>query len=349
MIPNARRSHLSARDGRQLDRRHFLVGAMAAGLAVATAGRATAQTPGAATPAAASGDWTFTDDRDVTVVLPAPPASVVAQTSSAAALWDYGYRVAGIFGPSRTPTGEIDGQVGNIDLDAVTVVGDFQDLDVEALIALGAELYIDLVRGGDLWYLPAAEYPQVLDVVQTIGMSGYRDPVLDSIDRFGELAIALGAPAEHAPAVEARAQLESALEALGAAASARPGLRVAALSVSAPGEDVYIANPGPMTDLQLFRDRGLDILQPSSPDLEPNDYWQVIAWEEIGTIEADVIITDSRVPVDTVSGDTLWDGLPAVAAGQIGPWYATFPFSPQGFLPAVTELVELIERSEVLS
>ena len=46
------------------------------------------------------GSWSFTDDRGVTLTSPAVPSRIVAQTSAAAALYDFGVQVVGIYGPS---------------------------------------------------------------------------------------------------------------------------------------------------------------------------------------------------------------------------------------------------------
>lgn len=81
-----------------LTRRRLLAGGLALGLLAVLPGYGgdASQPSGAA-----SGLWEFTDDRGVTVSLPKRPVRVVAQTTSAAALWDYGVRPIAIFGPGR--------------------------------------------------------------------------------------------------------------------------------------------------------------------------------------------------------------------------------------------------------
>src|SRR3569833_840989 len=74
-------------------------------------------------PAAASGPWEVTDDRGQKASRDQRPSRVVAYVSSAAALWDYGVRPVGVFGPQKTADGGKEIQAGNNDLNAVTSIG----------------------------------------------------------------------------------------------------------------------------------------------------------------------------------------------------------------------------------
>ncbi|MCZ9338869.1 ABC transporter substrate-binding protein, partial [Streptomyces sp. TRM76130] len=62
---------------------------------------------------AASGPWSFEDDRGTTVELDEVPTSIVAFTGVAAALHDYGVQVEGVFGPTTTKDGTADVQAGD--------------------------------------------------------------------------------------------------------------------------------------------------------------------------------------------------------------------------------------------
>lgn len=63
-----------------------------------------AQTP-AALPIAG---WQFRDDRGVIIELPEAPGRVAAEVNAASALWDYGVRPVGVFGPQHLGGGEVD-------------------------------------------------------------------------------------------------------------------------------------------------------------------------------------------------------------------------------------------------
>ncbi|HEV2529381.1 MAG TPA: ABC transporter substrate-binding protein [Thermomicrobiales bacterium] len=340
--------YVASSRSRAYDRRRLVGTALSTALGFTVAGRSIAQTSGGVTPAASRGGWSFTDDRGMTVALPAAPRSVIAQTSSAAALWDYGYQVAGIYGPSRIVSGEIDVQTGNIDLDAVTVLGDFGEIDLEAVIALEAELYVDLDRGtGTLWYDPGSGAPEFDTLVQSVGFTAYEVSVLQPIDRFGELAAALGADPMAPDIVAAREEMDAALTDLATVTARKPELRVMAMAGD-PATGTYVCNPAVIPDLFTYTEHGVGIVVPEEPDPAGGGNFENRSWEEIGRYPADVILVDSRSDLSVLEADGLWQNLPAVQAGQVGRWEGTFPLSPTGFGPVVRRLIELLERAQPL-
>ena len=72
--------------------------------------------------AAASGEWSFTDDNGNTVTLDVAPDTIVAQSTIAGGLWEYGVEVEGVFGPLRRANGEPDPAIG-------LVTGHFETFD----------------------------------------------------------------------------------------------------------------------------------------------------------------------------------------------------------------------------
>ncbi len=323
----------------RLSRRHLLATAPAFALSPLVA-RAQA-TPGASDDAA--GGWTFTDDRGETISLPEMPTRIVAQTTAAAALWDLGVRPVAIFGPSRNPDGTPDFQTGNIDLDAVEVVGDYGEMDLEQVVALQAELYVDLTYGGQLWYLGETE-EQVRRVVPTLGISMEKISILDAIRRFEELAAALGANLEAPEIKQAKENFAEAEAALKEAIAAKPGLSVVVVSPTV--DNVYVASPRWMVDLHYFHDLGLDIVDHSTED---DNFFALISWEQIGQYSADIILVDARTSqedLEKVSSIALWNALPAVQAGQVGKWYAAAPYSYDRLVPIMQELTEMINNAQ---
>lgn len=99
-------------------------GALGLGAALAACGSDSKDSgSGAKSGSAKSGPWSFKDDRGTTAKADKVPANVVAFTSVAAALWDYGIECKGVFGPTKTSDGKADVQAGDIDVDKVTIIG----------------------------------------------------------------------------------------------------------------------------------------------------------------------------------------------------------------------------------
>jgi iron complex transport system substrate-binding protein len=299
-------------------------------------------TPDAATPAASpAGGWSFTDDRGVTVSLSQRPERIVAQTTSAAALWDYGVRPVGIFGPYRLADGTPDFQAGNIDLDAVEHLGDYPEMDLEKLVALQPELYVDLtLYDGAFWYL-GENQERIEEIVPTLGISMQGVSILTSIERFEELAGALGADLSAPEVVEAKAAFAEAEADLKAAIAEKPGLTVLVTSPSI--DNIYIASPDWMVDLYYFRELGLDIVTHNT-----DDFFELLSWEQANTYPADLILVDQRasdLSPEQLAEIPTWSALPAVQAGQVGPWYAGAPYSHARLVPIMQELTEIIRAS----
>lgn len=305
-----------------------------------------ASSPASGSPSVdATGDgWSFTDDRGVTIALPKRPERIVAQTTSAAILWDFGIRPVGVFGPSTQADGTNDFQAGEIDFNTVEVVGDYGALDLEKLVALNADLYVDLTFGGDtLWYLTADDLAQVEAIMPTLGISMQKQSVLDSIRRFEDLATTLGVDLT-APEVKAAKQEFTVAEAdLKAAIAEKPGLTV--LVVSPAVDTLYVASPEWMVDLYYFRELGLDIVVPTTGT---DGFWELLSWEQANKYPADLILVDARNDqvVQEVEAAGTWKSLPAVQANQIGPWYAGAPYSYARLAPMMRELAGIIRAAD---
>jgi iron complex transport system substrate-binding protein len=296
----------------------------------------------ATTQAAPDGEWSFTDDRGITITLPKRPERIIAQTTSAAILWDFGIRPVGVFGPSRLPDGTNDFQAGEIDFDSVELLGDYGTLDLEKMVELDADLYVDLTFGGDtLWYLTEDELEQVEAIVPTLGISMQGISVLESISRFEELAASLGADLESPEVSAAKAEFADAEEQLKAAIAEKPGLSV--MVVSPAVDTLYVASPDFMVDLHYFRDLGLDIVAPDT-----DDFWELLSWEQANKYPADLILVDARNDqiVQEVEAVGTWESLPPVKADQLGPWYAGAPYSYARLAPMMVELAGIIREAD---
>jgi iron complex transport system substrate-binding protein len=291
------------------------------------------------------GSWVFRDDRGQTVSLPTQPTVIAAQTTSAATLWDFGVEPVAIFGPYRNDDGTADPQTGAIDLDRVPELG-YPEMNVEQLIALSVELYIDVTRIDDqLWY---GGEDAMQGVVPTLGIKAYGQSILKTVQRFEDLASALGADLQSEANRAAKTGFEASEQAFRDALAAKPDLKVVAIG-GGFDDNLYWVNPGVVTDLYYYRDLGLQVTVPPSPDASTGNNFAIYSLEQFGEVagDADLILVDSRAP-HAFDDMALWQALPAVQAGQVGEWRGTFPFSYQALGSTLDYMTGLIAERGVL-
>ncbi|MEV4630702.1 ABC transporter substrate-binding protein [Micromonospora sp. NPDC049523] len=334
-----------------LTRRGFLRGAGATGvlLGLAACGDS-GDKPGAGSPSGAAQPFRYTDGRGITVDLASRPQRVVAQSSAAAALWDAGFQVTGVYGELGTTDGKLNYQAGNIDLSKVEVVGKtWGEFNLERYAALRPELLVDLsFDDKTLWYVPEASADKVFGLAPSIGM---KMPGLDLpaiIDNFMALAAQLGADPDAAPVKAARSEFDAAVAEIKTAVAAKPGLRV--LAVSRDATKLYIADPKMHPDLKHLASLGVQFV-PTAKPLGPGQYFEEVSWEQAGSYPADAIIYDGReVPAmaDTVSKIATWTNLPAVKAGQVYPWQTAAPYSFAANAPIYRDVVGWLNKAKPL-
>jgi iron complex transport system substrate-binding protein len=338
--------------GPVLPRRGFF--AATAGIAVALTlaacggeGAATqAGGEGAATQAAptgAAGGWTFTDDRDKKLNLPKRPTRVVAQVGAAAALWDFGVRPVGVFGPHKLKDGARDPQVGNVDIAKVTGLGNVWDeFNVEQYIALQPDLLVSsMYIKGTLWYVPEKSKATIEQVAPTAGIMLTGRSAMEVIGTYEELATSLGADLRGVP--EAKARLAAASKEL----AAFKDLKI--LMISAGPDAMWVVNPPEYPDIVHLTQNGLTVVTPSK--IDEGGFFQTLSWENADAYDADVILYDTRTqslkPAEMMKKPT-FAKLPAVKAGQLYPWSAEAPYSYQGYADFVEGLVANLKKASKL-
>lgn len=334
-----------------LSRRHLLAGATALA-ATSISSRALAQetaTPEASPVASglqADGSWVFTDDRGVTIHTDALPTKIIAQTTSAAALWDFGIKPIGIFGPSRSADGAPDIQAGDLDLDAVEILGDYGAYDLEKAISLGADLYIDVDRGAGLWYVDAALEETLLTQFPTLAITAANVPVTTTIAHFESLAGALGADLDAPEIADAKSAWVTAEAEFKALLAAKPGLKILGAS---PGEaEVYVLNPPVLGDLSYYTSLGADFIVPENPTASTSFNFELMSWEQFGQYasQADLILLDRRSDTTFLDNVEIWNTFPAVQAGQVGTWYGVFSFSYKGLGDTLNLMIEQVTAAD---
>lgn len=326
---------------RPISRRGFLfaTGGLAAAAALAGCGDDTPSNS-----SSGSGAWEFTDDRDIKVKRDKRPEKIVAYVSSAAALWDFGVRPIGVFGPQKTEDGKEEIQAGNIDLDKVTSLGNaWDDFDVEKFIGLGPDLLVTGLTGTkptDLWAITPETGTKVEKTAPILALSEYKVSLPKVISRYEELAKALGADVGSAAVTSAKKEFQEASDELSAAAKEKSGLKVLVLYADKDG--VYIAKPEFFADLAYYKELGLDIVAGGGSE----DYWEQLSWEQVGKYPADLILTDTRtfaLSRQQMAEYPTWRALPAVTAGQLGDWSAEPRFNYTLAAPVIRKLTEAVK------
>ncbi|GAB4106815.1 ABC transporter substrate-binding protein [Micromonospora taraxaci] len=340
-----------ALSARRLSRRGLLAAGGAATLATLLAACGTDDT---AKPAAGngSGPWSFTDDRATKVEAKARPTRVVAFTGVAAALIDFGLdkQLVGVFGETRRADGSADPQAGDLNIEAVEILGNvWGEFSLEKYAALRPELLVTHMYDPDaLWYVPDESKAKILPLAPSVAITTARVPMTKPIERYAALAESLGADLSAKKVTDAKARFDAAAESVRQAVKANPGITVMACSGSP--DLFYVSNPKVSTDLMYFAELGVDIVVPTK--LEAGDYFEALSWENTAKFPADLILLDNRStalqPKDLAAKPT-WQQLPAVKANQVTPWDAVPRFSYAGSAPLLENLATAIRNAKKVS
>jgi iron-desferrioxamine transport system substrate-binding protein len=314
-----------------LTRRQVLTGGVAAGASFLLAcGSARTEATG----------WTFVDDRKQTVRLPERPTRIVAYTTAAAALHHWGVTPVGVFGDNP----RADPVLAGFPWAESAVIGSvYGEIDSGALQSLKAQLIVSL------WYPPPADSPLFgfKDLVQQ-NQVGSRVPIVGlnshviatkQIDRFADLARALGSDTMAGTIVGARAAFRRAAARLSEIARRKANLRI--IAASGDQSTMYVAKVVDAADLSFYRRLGVPLVSAETSGA----YWDRFAWGRAAKYSADGILYDARsifLPLRQAKKIRAFAALPAVRANQIAGWQATPPPSYQAYTAAMNDLATAI-------
>ncbi|MGW0390723.1 ABC transporter substrate-binding protein [Streptomyces sp. NPDC003042] len=300
--------------------------------------------------AAASGPWTFKDDLGKDVATKSAPKNIVAFTGTAAALNDYGIKVKGVFGPTKTADGKPDVQAGSLDISKVEILGNvYDEFNVEKYAALQPDLLVTNTWDGTYWYVPEASKDNILKLAPAAAISVGGDATLDkSLARTAELAKSLGADMNSKTTVDAKARFEAASTKLREATKANPGIKV--LVGSGAADLFYVSTPKTSADLKYFEQLGVEFVVPEK--LDEGGFFESLSWENAGKYKADVVLLDNRTgtlqPQDLKAKPT-WAELPAVKAGQITPRVTEPIYSYDRCAQLLEDLAKSIQNAKKVS
>ncbi|MCX4823268.1 ABC transporter substrate-binding protein [Streptomyces sp. NBC_01142] len=338
-MPNARPS--------QLTRRGLLAAGSALGLGAALAACGTGDDKGGAGKAdGKSGPWSFKDDRGTTVKLDSTPKNIVAFTGTAAALYDYGVHVKGVFGPTTTPDDKPDVQAGDLDVTKVEVIGNaYGEFKIEKYVALAPDLLItNMWAKDDPWYVPPQSKDKIMKVADSVLLWAAETTMQKALERNAELAASLGGDVKGKKATDAKARFEKAAARLRAAAKSKPGIKV--LIGSGSQDLFYVSVPKMSADTLYFQELGVKFVEPK-PDKD--GFFEPLSWENAGKYGADVIILDNRtgtLQADSLKSKPTWAKLPAVKAGQVIPRVTEPIYSYDKCAPILEDLAKAIETAK---
>ncbi|MBS4753029.1 ABC transporter substrate-binding protein [Nocardioides sp. zg-ZUI104] len=293
-----------------------------------------------------AGGFEHTDVRGEKVALDEVPTTVVAQSSVAAALWDAGYRVDGVYGElADDPASTY--QRGNLDLDEVTQLGGtWGSFDVDAYAQMEPDLLVDYSFDGEtLWYVPTKQAEQIGKLAPMVGVDGQPKDIDEAIGIFTDLATKLGVDTKCSE--ELNEAKDDYAEALAEVKENAGGLKV--LIASASDTSFYVVNPDLLPETGTMKEAGVDLIAPKEgkPDI-----FHELSFEKVSDYaEADVVLLDARntdaVKKKLETVDT-WANLPAVKAGQVYSWYAAAPYSYAEYAEIWSDLADALKKSKPL-
>jgi len=284
--------------------------------------------------------FVHTDARGKTIEIPDTPETVVAQASAAAALWDNGLEVAGVYGDLPDPPNYL---TGDLDVSDTEVLGRaWGEFNVEQYAAMNPDLLVDMTFDGKtLWYAGEVE-KQISELAPTLAMQLTGLSVTEQIEVFVELARKLGAQPD---IDDAKADFEAAVERIKKVVREKPDLTV--LAVSSYGDEIYFANTPEHPDLAYLAELGVKL-----PEVTPDEagIFEPVSLENIGKYHADVLLVDARDTegLEDLRTKEIFTRLPAVAAGQQSLWYPAAPYSYRAYAEVFNEYADRLEAAQVL-
>ncbi|MFJ4233958.1 ABC transporter substrate-binding protein [Cellulosimicrobium cellulans] len=321
--------------------RPLAAGTIAVGLAATLAACSTATDPGAdgAAPSAAAEGWTWTSSGyGTTYALDEAPDSVVVDGYTAAALWDYGVRPAGVFGYGFSDTGAL--SIGNAQVDEMEVVGADAELNLEKLLALEPDLVIGFGNeDGTAWtWWDDKVTTEATAVAPFVGMRFSGRPVVEVIEDYASLAESLGGDVDSPEVTEAKAAFDERLDTLRGVAAEKP-LTILPLNGA---EQLWVGQKN-LGQLALLEELGFTIGGP-----QDQEGWAELSWERVPEHPADVVLSYTGSD-EAMAANPVYAALPAVQAGQVVGWDDKRPFTYASYVEWFDELIAVLDGAEVVS
>jgi iron complex transport system substrate-binding protein len=284
--------------------------------------------------------WRFVDDRKKTVTLRRRPTRLVAYSTAAAALFQWGVTPVGVFGDDPTAEPALAGYPWT---ESELIGSVYGEIDVAKLRSVKADLIVSrwyptsgrsLVFG----FKDLEQQKTIGSQVPIVGINGHAIAT-QQIGRFADLVRALGVNTESGAIAHARSEFGTAKAKLSAVARGTTKLRI--IAVSGDQNALYVAKVADAGDLHMYSQLGVPLV--TAQTSEP--YWDRLRWDRADKYPADGILYDARtltLPVSSAKAIPAFAALPAVRANQIGSWQADTPPSYPAYTSAMNELATTI-------
>ncbi|MFC9516086.1 ABC transporter substrate-binding protein [Nocardiaceae bacterium NPDC056970] len=286
-------------------------------------------------PVSASDGWSYTTGYGNTVSLDAAPQRIVVDAYSAAALWDYGIRPAGIFGYGITG-----GQAtGNADVSTMKVVGTDGEMNMEALADLDPDLVIGYGNSDDptswtWWDEPMADKVNTVAPFAAVKFSGV--PLPDVLTEYRNLAEALGGDVNGTTAKADKAAFDANSERIRKAAAERPGISLLPLNGDSSG---LYAGTTKLAQLDYLSGLGVTFTGPGG-----DKGWADLSWEQVPSYPADIVMQYVQSH-EVFAASPIFVRLPAVTAGQVIDWDDKRPNTYGDYAAWFAELATVMENA----
>ncbi|MFJ2936456.1 ABC transporter substrate-binding protein [Streptomyces sp. NPDC087219] len=263
--------------------------------------------------------WGFTDDRGTELGAARVPRRVVAYVRAGAALCDLGVTPVAVYGSGHDGDVLDPAKEGGLTAAAVTYLGPGRVLDEGLLRELRPDVIVDVTYDGKSPYALDEAVAERLGVPLVALSVGNELSLPAILDRFGALAVSLGAAAGDGTAAEGSpADLRAAEDELREVA-ARTGLGVLALSGAGP-DQVHLARPLAWPELARLAELGVRLVDPGPG---PGANWLTGDWDRAAGLRPDLVLFDSRAHA-TVPGE-------ALSGVRFTPWNPETPPSPAAY------------------
>jgi iron complex transport system substrate-binding protein len=292
--------------------------------------------------------WSYTSGNGDVITLDHKPERIIASAAEAGGLMAYGIKPVGIFVAS-----DLDYELGeaDFDMDGIEIVGEeWGHIDAERVAALEPDLIV-----AD-WWPPQEAYQgfeegvdddsmKVAELAPVIGAS-QQGSLLDVVKWYEGFAESMGIDVDSSELAADRERFESNLEEFQAAVEAQPGLTTLAV---APAEDMlYVAVPQYSTSLTDFKEWGLDVIDPDTP--EPDfPYWEYLSWETADKYQPDLLLIDDRGYEDNIAlgeAQPTWNKIAAAQAKAYASWPGFWVHSYGSYADQLDALTTSISQAD---